>query len=207
MNSQDSEMVRADPVPPVRSTRTRQLDVLPRPRGGFSFTARLRDESVGGDFDPPDAQQIIHDFVVRGNVTDDLVLSDLRAQAGAAPFAQCPLILPAVETLNGESLHEGWRSKVLSRFGGHRGCTHVTSLLLSLVELTTLIYFQRINRLARYGPATRRDGTWTAIGMQVAPGLKGACHALGSGGQVVTRAEGHDGPDAARDSAHEGSPD
>jgi hypothetical protein len=39
-----------------------------------------------------------------------------------------------------------------------------------------------------YSPEARADGRWTAAGLELAPSIVGACHALERSGPVVRRA-------------------
>jgi hypothetical protein len=77
---------------------------------------------------------------------------------------------------------------VLETLGGTAGCTHVTTLLLGLAEVRTSAFFLRMNDRVPYSPETRADGRWTAAGLELAPSIVGACHALERSGPVVRRA-------------------
>lgn len=169
--------------------RDRSLEVEPLGDSRFAFTARLTDSSHGGCYDPPADSAVIHDFLVVGEVAgEELRLARLELQAASHPYPQCPFVFPACESLVGSAVGVGWRSTVLERLRGPAGCTHVTSLLLSLTEITTLIFFLKTNEEVPYGASTREDGTWMGIAMQQTPSLPGACHVLREDGPQIARA-------------------
>jgi hypothetical protein len=173
------------------SRRTKTLQVTPLPDGDFAFSTTLVDESFGGTYEESGRDStVVHQFTIEGRITGaDLRLDSLEVRADEHPFAQCPLVFSATGQLVGESLLSGWRRNVLDRFGRAAGCTHVTTLLLGLSEVTTLIYFQRMNRLAPYGPGTRGSGAWIAGSLDQGATLSGACHVLTVDGEVLRRAE------------------
>lgn len=174
------------------SRRTKQLDVVPRDDGSFSFTTSLVDESFEGDYETAARSLVVHQFFVDGDVDGgSLQLTRLAVRAEEHPFPQCPFVLPVADDLVGLSLAAGWRRQVLDRLGGARGCTHVTTLLLGLSEVTTLIYFQRRNAEAPYGPRSRASGEWIGGSLDLAPGLAGACHVLSEDGPVIRLARHH----------------
>jgi hypothetical protein len=173
------------------SRRTKTLDVAPLEDGRIRFETSLVDRSFGGAYEPPDCDSLVlHDFRMEGTASGaDLILETLSVRAEAHPFPQCPFIIPATEDLVGHSLLSKWRSNVLERFRGTSGCTHVTTLLLGLSEVTTLMYFQRMNEHRVYGPKTRASGEWIAGSLDLGQTLQGACHVLAAEGPVVRRAE------------------
>jgi len=172
-----------------RSVRTKTLSVLPRDDGGFDFETRLTDRSFLGDYEQDGDDLIVHDFVLSGALDDQLVLRSIDVEAREHPFNQCPLMSGAVSELIGESVLAGWRRTVLERFSATRGCTHTTTLLLGLSEVITLVYFQRMNRLAAYGPKSRESGEWIAGSLRSGQPLAGACHVLDADGMVIGEAE------------------
>jgi len=180
------------------SRRTKTLEVEPLSQGRIRFESSLVDQSFGGDYEQAEATSlVVHQFVMDGIASgDDLKLEALSVRAEAHPFPQCPFILPVVEDLIGLSLLSGWRQKILERFRGSAGCTHVTTLLLGLSEVTTLVYFQRMNAHQAYGPRSRASGEWIATSLDLGQSLRGACHVLDTGGSVVRRA------DAVRERRH-----
>jgi Protein of unknown function (DUF2889) len=174
------------------SRRTKTLEVEPLADGRIRFETSLVDQSFGGSYeDQGPGSAVLHHFTMTGTAAgDQLILETLEVRAEAHPFPQCPFILPATRNLIGLSLASGWRHDVLSRFRGSTGCTHVTTLLLGLVEVTTLAFFQRANELRPYGPKARASGEWIAGSLELGIPLAGACHVLDEGGTVIRRAQG-----------------
>ncbi|MET7992166.1 DUF2889 domain-containing protein [Amycolatopsis sp. NPDC005232] len=167
-------------------TRAKTMQVTPAGEGRFRFTARLTDSATGGDFSGETAT--IHDFGLDGEVEGpDLILISLDVQAYAHPYADCPFIIPATQALLGKSVLSGWRGAVLAQGRGTRGCTHVNTLLIGLAELSTMIYFIKINSNVAYTPETRADGRWTLGALDVSPGLGGdICYGLRTEGRALT---------------------
>jgi hypothetical protein len=188
------------------SRRTKTLDVRPLGDGRFAFESSLVDRSFGGRYEIEDVPSVVvHQFVIEGIVDAELALEALRVRAEEHPFPQCPLIIPATRKLLGLRLTSSWRRNVLDRFGGSAGCTHVTTLLLGLSEVTTLIYFQQSNEHAAYGPIGRASGAWVADSLDLGQSLGDACHVLAKDGQVLKRAEHFRGsvtPARQRDRQH-----
>jgi DUF2889 family protein len=165
-------------------SRSKTMEVTPAGDDRYRFLARLTDLAVGGDF--PGESVTIHDFGLTGEVEGPrLTVTDLQVEAYAHPYGECPFVIPATQELIGGSLTSGWRRSLLDRLGGTRGCTHVNTLLLGLSELTTMVFFLRLNVAAPYTPEARDDGRWMREGLRLAPGLAGACHGLRRDGPVL----------------------
>jgi hypothetical protein len=173
------------------SRRTKTLEVTALGEERYEFEAVLLDESCGGRYEEqPRDRMTIHHFIITGAAAGpELRLGSLQVRAEEHPFPQCPFVIPAAERLIGSSLLSGWRKTVLGRLGGSAGCTHVTTLLLGLAEVTTLVYFQQINESVDYGPAVRARGEWIAASLSAGQNLAGACHVLHPDGPVIVAAE------------------
>jgi hypothetical protein len=168
--------------------RRRLLEVTPQNDGTFAVRATLTDESFGGHYGGGGDSIVVHEFLVVGRVTRELEVLELAAEAPVHPYHLCPRALAACVALVGGSLQSGWRRKVLEVGGGTAGCTHLTSLLLSLTELTTLSFFLQINEQLPYDQESRSTGAWMAVGLGLAPQLGNACHVLTRDGEVLTAA-------------------
>jgi hypothetical protein len=176
--------------------RSKTMVVHPIGEQIYRFSARLTDVSVSGDYGAPSTapcgdgeEHTIHDFAVAGVIEGpELVVAEISPEAVTHPYRQCPAILPSCQGLVGRSLAKHWRGAVLDTFRATAGCTHVTTLLLGLAEARTMVIFLRMNALIPYSDITREDGSWTATGLYVAPGIEGACHVLGSSAPVVEAA-------------------
>lgn len=175
-------------------SRTKTMDVVPLPGDRYQFTARLTDVGSGGDFGGAESVTV-HDFAVAGQVEGpQLTLVTLSVEANTHPYAACPFVIPAANDLIGHRLMSGWRRSVLDQLGGTRGCTHVNTLLLGLSEMTTMVFFLRMNAEVPYTPTTRTDGRWMAEGLVVAPSLTNACHGLREDGDAVMSLQRLDNP-------------
>jgi Protein of unknown function (DUF2889) len=184
---------------PATVVRSKTIEVTLAGPQRYSFRGRLTDMSLCGDYgpecDPPETagsqqrRRTIHDFGVNGLIEGrDLVLADLTVEALTHPYGLCPVVIPRCRVLVGHSLTTGWRRMVLKALGGSSGCTHVTTLLLGLAEARTLVFFLEMNAKTPYTKSTRSDGRWTATGLEVAPSIVGACHALADTGSVIRTA-------------------
>jgi Protein of unknown function (DUF2889) len=171
-------------------TRTRVLDLRPVDEETYAFRASLLDQAQGGRYESGSDTEVVHDFLVKGRVARrDLRILELAVEAVTHPYAACPNIVGVAQKLVGASLNIGWRRTVLKHLGGSQGCTHVTTLLLSLSELIAPFYFLEANQSLPYGKATRADGSWMKACLAVSGSLDGACHVLASDGEVIGRAK------------------
>jgi hypothetical protein len=181
-----------------RVNRIKTIDLTSIGMQRYHFRGRLTDTSFHGNYgaDPPQADATIHDFVVDGELCgEDLTVARLDVSAETHPYSQCPAMLPSCQALVGQSVGRGWRATVLNALGATAGCTHVTTLLLGLAEARTMAIFLQMNADTAYSPQSRGDGRWTATGLDVAPGIVGACHALQSSGPVIRQARAVAGGD------------
>lgn len=185
-----------------RVNRTKAMDLTTVGPQRYHFRGRLTDTSFHGDYGPgdggpPKADAVIHDFVIDGELQGvDLTVERLDVSAETHPYRQCPAILPSCQALVGQSIARGWRSTVLNALGATAGCTHVTTLLLGLAEARTMAFFLQMNAETAYSPRNRREGQWTATGLEVAPSIVGACHVLDTSSAVIGRARAVIGGDA-----------
>ncbi|WP_428343194.1 DUF2889 domain-containing protein [Mycobacterium sp.] len=187
-------------------TRTKTMQLTAVGPELYRLCAWLNDISLHGDYGADDSDgsscsHVIHDFVLEAQLEGpQLVIAELDVQAHAHPYRQCPAVLASCQALVGMSLTSRWRGTVLEMLGATAGCTHVTTLLLGLAEARTMVFFLQMNEREPYSEQTRSDGRWTAAGLDVAPSIVDACHALHSSGPVIDEArkvaEGH--PSAGR---------
>jgi hypothetical protein len=184
-------MTSVDPdLSSAHMTRTRILDLRRADEESYVFHASLLDQAQGGRYESGSDTEVVHNFSVKGRVArKDLRILELEVDAIAHPYAACPNILGVAQKLIGASLSIAWRRTVLTHLGGTQGCTHVTTLLLSLSELITPFYFLEANHSLPYGNAARTDGSWMKACLAVSGSLDGACHVLASDGEVIGRAK------------------
>ena len=117
------------------------------------------------------AGEPIHDMWLRIAVDADLVIREAEASTVARPYpGACEKITPSYGALKGLRIAPGFTRAVKERFGGVRGCTHLTELIGTLATVA----FQ-----TRYGAAETETE-------QKPPHLDG-CHALDTRGAVVAR--------------------
>ena len=145
------------PLPPPTAKRTRMhvrsihFDGYKRADGHWDIEARLTDVKDQDLLLPSGLRkqgESVHDMRVR--VTIDLQMNVLDAVAciDALPFAGvCDRIAPDYAKLIGLNLFHGFRKAVKERFGGTRGCSHITELAMSLptAALQTMVSEMREN--------------------------------------------------------------
>ncbi len=99
------------------------------------------------------------------------------AETLAAPYSgECHGILPAYAQLIGMRIQPGFVREVRRMFAGIEGCSHITEL----IPMIATTFFQIVWSAAR----SEEDGANPADARSISP-LNG-CHALRSGGPVVT---------------------
>lgn len=162
----------------VKARRTKTVDVEPVGDGSYAFVARLTDQAFGGDYGGRDST-VIHDIEITGRVSGpDLTLTQIAVTPHELPYRTCPSVAPAAAALVGSSLRTGWRKAVLAHLGGAKGCTHMTTLLLGLAEITTQVIFMQMNEEVACTLETRTDGRWLDRSLDVEPNLLDVCHSL-----------------------------
>lgn len=162
----------------MRTRRTKTVDVEPVGAGEWAFTARLTDQAFDGRFGG-DAETVIHDIEITGGVRGPtLTVVALEVTPHELPYRTCPSVAPAARALIGSALRGPWRKTVLEHLGGHKGCTHMTTLLLGLSEITTAVIFMQMNAETECSLQTRTDGSWLDRSLEVEPDLLDVCHSL-----------------------------
>lgn len=126
-----------------------------------------------------DAGEPVHDMHLRLTVDDDLAVLAVEAVTTAGPFTICGDIMPVYARLVGARIGLGWRHAVLKRFGGIRGCTHLTDMLLGPIAATA---FQAVR--PRH-PTVDDKGREPEAAPR--PALLDTCHALASNSPVTKR--------------------
>ncbi len=115
------------------------------------------------------AGEPVHDMWLRIVVDDDMMIREAEARTEARPYpGSCETITPHYGNLAGLRIAPGFTRAVKERFGGVKGCTHLTELIGTLATVA----FQ-----TRYGAAE------SATDLKP-PHLDG-CHALDTRGEVV----------------------
>lgn len=161
-------------------TRNIQCLGFHRDDGLWDIEARLTDTktySFGNhDRGGINAGEAIHDMLIRITLDGDFVIQNAEAVTVSGPFSICPAVNSAFHQLVGLQIARGWRKSVLQRFGGVKGCTHLTELMLGPIATTA---FQTIRG--------SREGAEGPDKETTASRIVDTCHALASDGVVVRR--------------------
>ena len=119
------------------------------------------------------AGQPIHEMRLRITIDRSMTILDAVAVSDAVPYpGGCEGIAPAYRALVGLNLMRGFRKATWERFGGVRGCTHLTELLAGLPTAA-------IQTFAGEMKEERGDGT--------KPFQLDQCHALETTTETVKR--------------------
>jgi hypothetical protein len=99
----------------------------------------VRDTKPAGLYVPDDdLPLVIHHMVV--DLTVDLPTTEIQAvevQFEMHPHDYCPRIVDHYDKLVGLSISRGFTNKVRELFGGPRGCSHTTALLVAMGPVAT----------------------------------------------------------------------
>jgi len=115
----------------------------------------------------------VHDMWLRITIDHGMTIVDAMASSDAVPYpGGCEDAAPAYKKLVGLSLRKHFRKAVAERFGGTRGCTHITEMLAGLPTAA-------IQTFAGEMPEDRDDGS--------RPFQLDQCHALQTTGETVRK--------------------
>jgi hypothetical protein len=97
----------------------------------------VRDQKPPGLYLPDDPEPLtMHHMQVDLEVAfPSLEIIDARVVFEAHPHTTCPAIIGSYQGLVGLSIARGFTHKVRELFGGPRGCTHTTALLLAMAPV------------------------------------------------------------------------
>lgn len=128
--------VEPDPLREPIHTRTVTLNGYRRSDGLFDIEGNLKDVRPH-DVNLPSGLkrggEPIHDMWLRLTVDHTALILAVSARTDSAPFGRaCGVITPAYEALVGVRVGPGFRGKVRTLFGGIKGCTHISELLLTM---------------------------------------------------------------------------
>ena len=119
------------------------------------------------------AGQPIHSMWLRVTIDRDFNILDAAASSEVVPYPSgCEEIAPAYRSLVGLNLVKDFKKKVAERFGGVRGCTHITEMLAGMPTAA-------IQTFAGDMPEERPDGA--------KPFQLDQCHALETTSETVRR--------------------
>jgi len=130
------------PLPPPSAERLRlhrrsvKMDGFKRTDGLWDIEARLVDAK---DHEYPMSSglrkpgEAVHDMSVRVTIDSTMTILDVATCTDAAPYmGACDIILPDYSRIVGLNLFHGFLKAVKEMFGGPRGCTHISELLMFL---------------------------------------------------------------------------
>lgn len=138
----------------------------------------VRDTKPPGLFIEDDVEPLpIHHMVVQLTVAwPSLTITDAGALFEVHPQSLCPNVAPSYEQLEGLSIARGFTSKVRALFGGPRGCTHVTALLLAMAPVAIQCnWSMRVAKSRELGDPPRSELTPEMRELLIAPNLN-TCH-------------------------------
>ena len=86
--------------------------------------------TMSGKKRPP---KVIHDMTLRLKVEmGTMIITDLEVELPSVPEEECPEGARSIETIKGMAISGGFTPKIKKRLKGIKGCSHLTTLLLSM---------------------------------------------------------------------------
>lgn len=117
------------------------------------------------------AGEPVHAMHLRLTVNDSLIIIAAEASTDSMPYqGVCGSITEHYRKLQGLRIEPGFRSLVMQRLGGIKGCTHLTELVMAIATTA-------LQTLAGLIPAQE----------ETVPFHLDGCHALDRSGEVVAR--------------------
>ena len=114
-----------------------------REDGSLLLRGVVRDRKPGGLFFPQDDEPLtVHEMVV-DLVLDatTFVITSARVVMETHPHDVCRAVEPHYDKLVGLSIARGFSARVRELFGGPRGCSHTTALLLAMAPVAVQSIF------------------------------------------------------------------
>jgi len=111
--------------------------------GTVLLRGAVRDRKPGSLFFPGDDSPVtVHHMVVDIVMDPDtFVINSARVVMETHPHDVCRVVEPHYDKLVGLSIARGFSAKVRELFGGPRGCTHTTALLLAMAPVAVQSMF------------------------------------------------------------------
>jgi hypothetical protein len=135
---------------------------------------------------PIEVHRMVVDLVVD---YPEMVISEVEVEFATNPHDGCPAIASKYQNLVGLPVTRGYIDKVRQLFGGPRGCTHTTALLLAMGPVAT----QAMTSMAMHG---LKPGDWNRPDRQFDGGhMINTCHFWSEDGEAIAlvRAGKHPG--------------
>ena len=120
----------------------------------------------------------LHEMLLRVTIDDNFVIQDVVAVTEHSPFAMCPSITSAYESIIGIKMGAGWRKAIRMKVGGVHGCTHLTELLFPMATVA----MQTIWPLLRHKKNKADSDVGTS---DKRPVVLNTCHAWSTDSPVV----------------------
>ena len=153
----------------------------------------VRDQKPPGIYlaDDPDPLTVHHMQVDLHVAFPSMVIESVEVVFQAHPHSTCVDIVDAYQGLVGLSISRGFIQKVRELFGGPRGCTHTTALLLAMGPVATQcswsMYAAQARREGKSFMASRADMTPEQREMSLRANLN-TCHVWAEDGEMMTAA-------------------
>lgn len=131
----------------------------------------------------------VHHMVVDLTVDyPEMIISEVDVEFVTNPHGGCPAIAPKYQGLVGLPMTRGYINQVRQLFGGPRGCTHTTALLLAMGPVAT----QAMTSMAM---RNRQPGDWNQSDRPFSTHMINTCHFWAEDGEAIAlvRAGKHPG--------------
>ena len=130
-----------------------------------------------------------HDMRIRLTLDGDFVIQAIAVVTASSPYAICPAITPAFQSLKGARVGPGWSRILRQNFGGVHGCTHHLEMLRAMGTVAFQTIYGHREKWKRDQGLGRGDGPPAdpGDGTRRKPGFLDTCHALASDGDIVHR--------------------
>ncbi len=144
---------------------------------------------------PIEVHHMIVDLIVD---YPEMIISEVDVEFATNPHGGCPAITPRYQNLVGLPVTRGYIDKVRQLFGGPRGCTHTTALLLAMGPVATQAMTSMEMRGRQPGDWDRpdRQGDWGRPDRQFnVARMINTCHFWSEDGEAIAlvRAGKHPG--------------
>lgn len=161
--------------------------------GQILIRGAVRDQKPPGVYLAEDPEPLtMHHMQVDLTVAfPSMVIEAVDVVFEAHPHTTCVDIVDAYQGLVGLSITRGFTHKVRELFGGPRGCTHTTALLLAMgpvaTQCTWSMYATEAKRQGKSFLASRADMTPEQREMSLRANLN-TCHVWAEDGEMMTAA-------------------
>lgn len=125
----------APPQSGVAFRRARWLDVQ-RGDGGLHFHAGFQDSATS----PHGGRVAVHEYRLRGMMTEDGVLSALNVTPYVLPYRECPAAAVQAERVIGQPMGD-FRRHIIEQLRGTAGCTHLNDMLRALADIKFISHY------------------------------------------------------------------